>query len=115
MRNFKNFSVWQKSMLLVKKVYLLAKCLPDNEKFGLYSQITRSAISIPSNIAEGCGRQTDKEFKRFVEISLGSAYELETQLLLIKELEIIKDDCNEVLDLNIEIQKMLQSLIKKLA
>lgn len=83
MRNFKNLTVWQKGMNLVKEVYFLGKYLPNNEKFGLYSQMTRAAVSIPSNIAEGCGRQSDKEFKRFLEIALGSAYELETQLLLV--------------------------------
>lgn len=69
-------------MDLVEAVYLLSGQLPDTEKFGLQSQIRRSTVSIPSNIAEGCGRASDKEFARFLEIALGSAFELETQLII---------------------------------
>ena len=88
--------------------------LPSNEKFGLHSQMTRAAISVPSNIAEGCGRQSDKEFKRFLEIALGSSYELETQLLLVQELKLVEKEFVETIELILEIQKMLQALIKKL-
>lgn len=114
MRNFKKYTVWQKGMSLVKEVYLLGESLPTHEKYGLYSQMTRAAISIPSNIAEGCGRQSDKEFKRFVEIALGSSYELETQLILIQELKLTNKELSKIIDLVLEIQKMLQALIKKL-
>ncbi|MDE5424385.1 four helix bundle protein [Ancylomarina sp. DW003] len=114
MRDFKKYTVWQKSMGLVKEVYLLGERLPKHEKYGLYSQMTRAAISIPSNIAEGCGRPSDKEFKRFAEIALGSAYELETQLILIQELKLSGKEMQEIITLVIEVQKMLQALIKKL-
>jgi four helix bundle protein len=73
-------------MSLVKKIYILTSQLPSDERFGLVSQINRSCISIPSNIAEGSGRTTEKEFSRFLEISMSSSYELETQLILISEL-----------------------------
>jgi four helix bundle protein len=73
-------------MSLVKKIYILTSQLPSDERFGLVSQINRSSISIPSNIAEGSGRTTEKEFSRFLEISMSSSYELETQLILISEL-----------------------------
>ena len=112
MRNFKKYLVWQKSMILVKEVYHLVRKLPNQEKYGLVNQITRAAISIPSNIAEGCGRASEKEMKRYIEISLGSSYELETQLLVIKD--VFHVDNHEIIALTTEVQKMLQSLIKKL-
>jgi four helix bundle protein len=114
MRNFKKYLVWQKGMSLAKEVYKISKAMPSEEKFGLCTQITRAAISIPSNLAEGCGRGSDKEFRRFVEIALGSAYELETQLLLIQELELSKKEMKDVLELVLEVQKMLQALVKTL-
>ena len=78
MRNFRDLEVWQASVLLVKKIYLITAKFPNDEKFGLTSQINRAAISIPSNIAEGCSRTSQKDFSRFLQISLGSAFELET-------------------------------------
>jgi four helix bundle protein len=76
--------------------------------------MTRAAVSIPSNVAEGCGRQSDKEFKRFLEIALGSAFELESQLLLIQELHLTLQETQKSIYLVLEVQKMLQALIKKL-
>jgi four helix bundle protein len=84
--NFRELFIWKDSMSLVKKIYILTSQLPSEERFGLVSQINRSSISIPSNIAEGSGRTTEKEFSRFLEISMSSSYELETQLILISEL-----------------------------
>lgn len=84
--NFRELIIWKESMSLVKKIYILTSQLPSDERFGLVSQINRSSISIPSNIAEGSGRTTEKEFSRFLEISMSSSYELETQLILISEL-----------------------------
>jgi four helix bundle protein len=86
--------------------------LPDYEKFGLQSQLAKSSISIPSNIAEGCAKTSDRDFKRFLEISLGSAYELETQLLLAFELHQIKTET--ILNKVHEEQRMIVSLINKL-
>ena len=79
MHNFKELKVWQNARVLVKEIYLSTGNFPTEEKYGITSQIRRSAISIPSNIAEGCGRRTDKDFSHFLNIALGSAYELQTQ------------------------------------
>lgn len=83
----KDLEVWNRSVDLVVKVYELTKEIPENEKFGLISQMKRSAISIPSNIAEGAGRSTAKEFIRFIDIANGSLSELETQLIITEKLK----------------------------
>jgi len=84
--NFRELKIWQDSMSLVKKIYSLTSTLPVEERFGFISQLNRCSISIPSNIAEGSGRTTEKEFTRFLEIALSSSYELETQLILVEEI-----------------------------
>ncbi len=100
-------------MALAKEVYQVASDLPSGEKFGLISQIKRCAVSIPSNISEGAGRNSQKEFAYFLSIANGSAYELQTQLLLIIELKLIsKEKINPVLDKVSEIQKMNHGLQK---
>nr|WP_320117967.1 four helix bundle protein [uncultured Marinifilum sp.] len=114
MKDFKKLIVWQKSMVLVKDIYLLAKQLPQEEKYGLYSQITRATISISSNIAEGSSRHSEKDFKRFLEIALGSSFEVETHLLLIQQLNLVDDQCSTIIDQICEVQKMLQGLMRKL-
>lgn len=102
-------------MTLAKEVYKLTSALPKDEKFGISSQIKRCAISIPSNIAEGAGRNSNKEFKHFLSIANGSAYELQTQLLLIRDLELIsEEDITTLIELCIEIQKMNYSFQQKL-
>ncbi|WP_423129419.1 four helix bundle protein [Gaoshiqia sp. Z1-71] len=102
--------IWQSSRLLVKEVFLLTKGFSVEERFGLVSQILRSAYSIPSNIAEGSGRSTNKEFARFLDIALGSAFELETQLILATDIEYISEDkLQEIQNLLQEIQKMIYS------
>lgn len=111
--SFRDLVVWQKSMMLVKEVYSLLEDLPKEEIFGLVSQMKRSAISIPSNIAEGSKRGTRKDYVQFLRIANGSCAELETQLILTKELYNVTVSGTE--DLLIEIQKMLQTLIKKLS
>ena len=115
MKNFKQLTVWQKAIYLVKTTYLITRKLPRDERFGLTSQMQRAAVSIPLNIAEGSGRSSDKEYKRFLEIALGSAYELETQLIIVQELEMWSADslktANELLT---EVQRMLSTFIKKL-
>lgn len=85
MRNHENLVIWNESIQLVREVYLLVRKLPKQESYGLYSQMTRAAISISSNIADGCSRSSRKEFSRFLEISIGSAFELQTQLMIVKE------------------------------
>lgn len=115
MKNFKNLKVWQKGMDLVKNVYKSSKNFPKEELFGLTSQIRRSAISIPSNVAEGSGRGTDNEFNRFLDIALGSSFELETQLIIAHELGFLSDE--DFIDINKELdeeQKMIIGLQKSL-
>ena len=105
----KDLEVWKKSMNLVEGVYKLMKQLPESEKYGLISQIKRSSISIPSNIAEGAGRASTKEFIRYLDIATGSLSELETQLLLLERLGF----CSAEENLTEEIQtigKMLYGL-----
>lgn len=110
-----NLKIWQKSIELTKAVYLLVSELPSDGKFGLTSQIKRSAISIPSNIAEGAGRNSQKEFKHFLSIANGSTYELQTQLILVIELSLIsKDKVQPIVELCIEIQKMNYAFQQKL-
>ena len=112
-RSYKDLIVWQKSVDLVKLVYSLIEVFPTDEKFGLTTQIKRSAISIPSNIAEGWGRESSKSNIQFLKISRGSLFELETQLILAKELDFIKSDQNVELLIE-EIGKMLNGLIKSI-
>jgi len=115
MRNFHNLDIWTEGIQLVKKVYAIAENLPTDEKYGLKSQICRAAISIPSNIAEGCSRRTSADFKRFLEIAMGSAFECETQLILAKELNLMDSKLiNPVLELLRIEQKKINSLISKL-
>ena len=111
-KTHKDLDVWKKSMDLVEEVYRLTKGFPDSEKYGLINQARRCAVSIPSNIAEGAGRNSKKEFKQFLYISLGSISELETQLIISTELNYQKD--NSLLDELNEIRKMLFGLIKSI-
>ncbi|MFK7946598.1 MAG: four helix bundle protein [Saprospiraceae bacterium] len=109
MHDFKKLKVWQKSRQLVKEVYLLTKKFPKDELFGLTSQVRRAVISIPSNIAEGCGRNTNKDTKRFVDIAQGSSFEVETQIILAYDLDYIsKEEVNIVWENINEVQKMLR-------
>ena len=112
--NFRELVAWQKAMQLTREVYLLTNSLPANERYGLTSQIQRAVVSIPSNIAEGAGRPTEKELVHFLSFALGSAYELETELLLAGELGYI--DTEQSTQINtavVEVQKLVYSLMKK--
>lgn len=113
MKSHNDLKVYQESMDLVVQIYNITKNFPDSEKFGLFSQIRRSVISIPSNISEGAARETKKEFKRFLYISLGSAAELETQLEISKRLNFI-EDTKELMDKIFYIKRMLIKLIQSL-
>ena len=104
MHNFKELKVWQLSREFVKDIYLLTKKFPDDERFGLTQQIRKAAVSIPSNIAEGAGRGTNKDFSHFLDIANGSAFEAETQLILSLDLEYISP--TEFNPLNDKIQKI---------
>jgi four helix bundle protein len=105
MHKFEDLKVWNKAMELTTLVYELVKSLPEDEKYGLSNQIKRCAISIPSNIAEGAGRNTDKEFLYFLSVSLGSSYELMTQIYLLERLNF---------KVNIELTKQTIYLIKEI-
>lgn len=116
MNNYQNLKIWEKSMELVEKTYLLMKRLPDDEKFGLISQIKRCSISVPSNIAEGAGRNSNKEFKYFLSVANGSTTELETQVQLTVRLSFVENkEVKEILNLCAEIKKMNYALQKSLS
>ena len=115
-RSFKDLDTWKMSMDLVKNVYLLTSHFPKDERFGITGQMRRSAISIPSNIAEGYGRWGKVEYARFCRIAFGSSTELETQLLLSKELQLAKLECFTASeDLLGHTQRLLNRLIQSLA
>ena len=110
-----DLKVWKKSMALVKEVYLVSAELPNEEKFGLLPQIRRCAVSIPSNIAEGAGRNNKNEFYQFLGIAFGSTYELQTQLQLLIDLDFISEaKVVPLKELLAEIQKMIYSLKESL-
>lgn len=112
MRNYKHLKIWEQGIELVKQIYVLTAHLPPTEKFGLTSQITRAAVSIPSNIAEGCSRNSEMEFKRFLEIAMGSLFEVDTQLIIIQELNFIKsEDLKSIFELIETEGKMINGLI----
>ena len=112
MKTHKDLDVWKEAMTLVKGIYRLTADFPKEETYGLVSQIRRAAVSIPSNIAEGAARNSNKEFIQFLYVSLGSLAELETQLLLSKELGFLKNE--EINGSIVRIRKMLLGLIKHL-
>lgn len=103
--NFRKLEIWIQSMDVVTDVYKLIAAFPADEKYGLKSQISRCAISVPSNIAEGSGRSTAKDFARFLDFSIGSSFELETQLILANRLFDI--DSNELVDRCQNLQRMI--------
>jgi len=108
MHNFRELNIWKNGMSIAKEILLITKTFPELEKFGLISQINRSVISIPSNIAEGSGRTTNKEFCRFLDIALGSSFELETQLILSFDLNyLIQEKFEELTEELSELQRMI--------
>ncbi|TRX72377.1 four helix bundle protein [Carboxylicivirga sp. M1479] len=113
--NFKGLQIWQKGRVLVKDIYQLTSEFPKSELYGLVSQMRRASVSIPSNIAEGSGRKTSKEFSRFLEIAYSSALELETQLYLSFDLSFISESTlDEFLFKIEEVQKMISSFDNKI-
>jgi len=115
MHHFKELNVWQKSIQLATDIYDLTSNYPNQETYGLTSQIRRCTISISSNIAEGAGRFSKKEFRHFLNIAYGSSFELETQLIISKNLKYVDDDSFETLNNKItDVQKMLYKLIKSI-
>ncbi|SMD33960.1 four helix bundle protein [Reichenbachiella faecimaris] len=115
MNRYQDLQVWKKSMDLVEEVYAVVKSFPNDEKFGLISQIRRCAVSIPSNIAEGSGRTSKKEFAHFLSIATGSLFELNTQIQISTRIGYLKNEKQEVLTQNIdEIHRMLFGLMTSL-
>lgn len=117
MHKYKELKVWQKSIQLVTEIYTATAKFPDKERFGLISQINRASVSIPSNIAEGAGRNSTKEFLHFLSIAHASSYETETQLIIsknlnyltINELEVLSEKLNEWQKMSYSFQSKLRS------
>ncbi|TPV33811.1 four helix bundle protein [Paucihalobacter ruber] len=117
MHNFEKLKIWQKAMEIAVEVYEISLILPEDEKFNLIHQIKKCAVSIPSNIAEGSGRNSDKEFIQFLGIANGSTFELITQLILAKRLKLINEEVVqpvinqlvEVSNMNFSFQKTLKN------
>lgn len=115
MRDFRELKVWQKAHKCVLEIYRSTRTFPTEERFGLTSQLRRAAASVPSNIAEGCGREGDRELARFLSIAAGSASEVEYQLLLTHDLSFLDDEPYRQLDTQInEVKRMLNAFIRKL-
>lgn len=115
MKDFRQLKVWEKSHQLALAVYKATKEFPKEELYGLTSQIRRSSMSIPTNIAEGCGRFTDADFARFLQMAMGSASETEYQLILARDLDFLSKDPYEKLHNEVEeVKRMLASLLKTL-
>jgi four helix bundle protein len=115
MRDFTKLEIWQRSHQLTVKIYLLSKSFPKDEMFGLTSQMRRSASSVPTNIAEGCGRSTNPQTRNFFDIALGSLSELQYQIMLCKDLNFIPESfAAELLAEANEIRRMIYAYIQKL-
>jgi four helix bundle protein len=115
MKDFKKLIVWQKGIENFISIHVFARKLPPEEKYELASQVRRAAFSIPANIAEGSAKATNSHYKLFLENALGSSYEVETALIAIKELyQQYNTEIDPINNKNVEIQKMLISLINKL-
>jgi len=113
MSDYKNLEVWEKSISLVLEAYAVTNNFPKEERYALADQIRRATVSIPSNIAEGASRNTRKEFIQFIYIALGSASELETQIIIAEKLGYIKNKESLLSEITV-IRKMLNALISSL-
>jgi four helix bundle protein len=115
MHNFKELKVWKAGIEVSKITFQTCRAFPSEEKYGLISQMVRAAISIPSNIAEGCGRKSNKELYQFLNIALGSSFELETQFIIAKEFGYVTQEAQDMVCTQInEIQKMIRGFQKSL-
>ncbi|TYP94744.1 four helix bundle protein [Fodinibius salinus] len=116
MNNFRELDVWKKAVELATRIYQLTDDYPKQEVYGLTSQIRRCTVSISSNIAEGAGRRSEKEFQKFLDIATGSCYELETQLIISNNLQYLNEaEYKNIKGKLIEIQKMIYALRQSLA
>ncbi|MCL9805362.1 four helix bundle protein [Flavobacterium amniphilum] len=108
MHQFKELAIWKKSRLFCSEIYTVTSNFPSDEKFGITNQLRRASVSIPSNIAEGSSRNSNKDFSRFLEIAIGSCYEIETQLLIASDLNFIEQNKLQLLTNHLdEITKMI--------
>lgn len=108
MHQFKELEIWKRSRFFCSQIYTVASKFPSDEKFGITNQLRRESVSVPSNIAEGSSRNSNKDFSRFLEIAIGSAYEIETQLLISLDLNFFNsDELNNLLEELNEIIKMI--------
>src|SRR5204862_3380320 len=115
MQDFRNLDVWKRSHELTLAIYRATRTFPDDERYGLISQLRRGASSIPANLAEGCGRGSDPDFGRFVQNAMGSASEIEYEILLAKDLQYLSTDAYTQLNDEITgIKRMLASLIRRI-
>ncbi|MGA3094460.1 MAG: four helix bundle protein [Dehalococcoidales bacterium] len=115
MKDFRKLNVWQKAHELAVEVYGITASFPRDEIYGLTSQVRRASVSVPANIAEGCGRRGDAEFGRFLQIAMGSASELEYHFLLARELGFLKEEDYAFLNNQVaEVKRMITVLIRKL-
>jgi four helix bundle protein len=114
MKDFRDYKVWEKSHGLTLSVYRATRSFPKEELFGLTSQIRRACSSIPANIAEGCGRGSNRDFARFLQIAMGSASELEYHLVLAHDLALLRrPDFDELTRCTTEVKRMLTALLQK--
>jgi four helix bundle protein len=115
MKNFKELNIWKRGIELVKSIYTLSRGLPAEEKFGMISQLTRAAVSIPANIAEGSSRNSERDYARFLQIALGSAFEVQIYLVIAKEMSWATNEKLMPIELLLEEEiKMMYSFIRKL-
>ncbi len=115
MRDYKRLQVWQKSHELAIAAYRITACMPREELYALTSQMRRASVSVPANIAEGCGRTGEAELARFMSIASGSASELEYYCILCRDLRMLEAaDCERLIEMIIELKKMLTAYVKKL-
>jgi four helix bundle protein len=115
MKNYRDLIIWQKSIELVVKLYRLTEQFPKSEFFGIVTQIRRCAVSIPSNVAEGFGRRSEKEFIRFLQIAMGSIFELQTQIIISVKLNFICQETYKTVHSDTrELEIILKTLIDKL-
>lgn len=114
-KSYRELLIWQKSIQVVTNIYKLTRDFPKEELFGITSKMRRCAISIPSNIAEGFGRNSQGDFKRFLNISLGSTYELQTQIEISQNLEYLNtENYKYLMESCVELEKMMNSLVSKI-
>lgn len=110
MHQFKELGIWKKSRLFCSEIYSITSSFPNDEKFGLTNQLRRASVSIPSNIAEGSSRNSNKDFSRFLEIAIGSCYEIETQLLIASDLKFI--DLEKLQSLTNDLDEIIKMISK---